>query len=367
MPSTPAPPLRTVLLGLGGAAERLYLPAARQLDEIELVAAYDPDAERRAWGERRGVAVESESVEATVGRHRPDLVIVGSPPAAHRDSAVQALDLGAHVFLEKPFAETVEQCDEMLAAARRSRRLLVVNNQYRYMPIYADTRRRLEAGEFGRLYAVQCWQQMYHPPAHEAPPWRRVLRRAVLYEFGTHAVDLLVYLFGEAPETISARVAAPVPEFDADTLVQATLGFPSGGLATLWFNRVTRAPMRYLEMRADCEEASLRLSLGGVARASLEWAGRLMPRLSLAKGGEARAERDGRSRTYCRMASPAFAPATADHLRETVARIRRGDVDPASAERSRAVLDACLAGYRSSERAGATVRLPAVPKGEIPR
>ena len=134
-------------------------------------------------------------------------------------------------------------------------------------------------------------------------------------------------------------------------LVQATLDFPQERLATLWLNRVTHAPMRYLEMRLDCERASLRLSLGGVARASIEWNGRPSLRAGFVKGGEAREELDGRSRVYAKMAQPAFMSATAAHLgrlRQSHSTRRRRPSE--AAEHAAAVLRLALAGYASAER-----------------
>ena len=139
--------------------------------------------------------------------------------------------------------------------------------------------------------------------------------------------------------------------------MQATLRFPRERLATLRLNRVTRAPKRYLEMRIDCTEASLRVSLGGLARASLEWTGRPNLRCSCVRGAEARAGRDGRSRVYARQKQPAFMSATATHLRELVARIHSGSADLSAARRAGRVLATTLAGYESAARGGRPVAI----------
>ncbi|MEZ5361825.1 MAG: hypothetical protein R2748_05625 [Bryobacterales bacterium] len=149
-------------------------------------------------------------------------------------------------------------------------------------------------------------------------------------------------------------------EFHSDVLVQATLKFPQDRLATLWFNRVSHAPMRYLEMRLHCEDASVRISLGGVARVSLDWVGPRL-RVSLNKGGEAREERNGRARTFASMSSPAFLPATIAHLEEFLGRIARGDTDLAAAEEARVVLRTSLAGYESAETGGLGAHLSSGP------
>ena len=106
-----------------------------------------------------------------------------------------------------------------------NRRLLRVNNQYRFMTIYRETKQRLERNEFGRLFHVQCWQQMFHPPASE-PNWRRELLQYTLFEFATHALDLIAYFYGDTPEAVNIFTPACRPEFAADVVVAGVLRFP---------------------------------------------------------------------------------------------------------------------------------------------
>jgi predicted dehydrogenase len=353
--------VRVGIIGLGGVAERIHLPACRQVGGIELVGAAEPVREaREALASKYQLRRVFESAEEMLAAENPDAVLIGTPPDSHHALCRLALERGAHVFCEKPFMTSLEQADDVLALARRQRLLLAVNNQYRFMPVYRRTRERLAAGDFGRLYAVQCWQQMFHPPANEKVAWRRSLRQSTLFEFGTHALDLICFLFDDLPESLTAYTPRVRPEYDSDVLVQMSLRFPGERLATLLLNRVSHAPERYLEMRLDCEKASLRLSLGGVARASVEWSARLgrpTGRWSFVRGGEARAESGGRSQAYVKEAQPAFMPATAAHLEHFLGEIRADPLDYRAVEHAQEVLRLALAGYESSA-SGEVVRLP---------
>jgi predicted dehydrogenase len=351
--------VRVGIIGLGGVAERIHLPACQRVVGVEIAGAAEPSkAAREAMASKFDLVRVYESAEALLAAEKPDAVLIGTPPDSHHALCRLALERGAHVFCEKPFMLTVEEADEVIALARAQRRLMVVNNQYRYMPIYRRTRERLAAGDFGRLYAVQCWQQMFHPPANEKVAWRRGLKQSALFEFGTHALDLICYLFDDLPEALTAQMPKVRPEYESDVLVQMSLRFPAGRLATVFLNRVSHAPERYLEMRLDCESASLRLSLGGVARASVEWSSRLgrpAARLSFVRGGEARSESAGRSRAYVKEAQPAFMSATAAHLERFVAEIRKDPLEYGAVEHAREVLRLALAGYESSD-SGEVVR-----------
>jgi predicted dehydrogenase len=306
---------------------------------------------REAIAARFSIPHVYETALELLAGQKPEVVLIGTPPDSHHALCLQALQHGAHVFCEKPFVTALEQADDIIATARRLRRLVAVNNQYRYMAVYRRTRERLAAGDFGRLYAVQCWQQMFHPPASEKISWRRALKQSTLFEFGTHALDLISYLFDALPESLAASTPRVRPEYDSDVVVQMSLRFPEERLATLFLNRVSHAPERYLEMRLDCEKASVRLSLGGVARAAVEWSGRLgrpAGRWSFVRGGEARAESGGRSVAYVKEARPPFMSATAAHLDHFLREIRKEPLDYRPVEHAREVLRLAFAGYESA-------------------
>lgn len=268
------------------------------------------------------------------------------------------MESGAHVFCEKPFMPNVEQADRIIELAARKNLLLRVNNQYRFMSFYRETWDRLQRGDFGRLFYIQAWQNMFHPPARETN-WRSELKQYVLYEFGTHALDLASFFFDALPVSVHADIPRARPEFDSDVLVHASLRFPDQRLAVFSFNRITHAPEKYLEMRLDCEHASVRVSLGGVARVSVEWsrsAKRPVLKAGFLKGGQARAEINGRSRAYSSSARGEFASATAAHLRYFLSEMKKPQRSLEGAVHAREILNLVFAGYESA-RTGETVHL----------
>ncbi len=348
---------RVGIVGLGGVAHRIHVPACLAVEELELVGGCDPSESARsaapALGVPRVFATAGELLEQT----RPDFLIVGTPPGSHFEICRNAMDAGVHVLCEKPFMPDVEQADRIIEIARSKNLLLRVNNQYRFMSFYRETKRRLDAGEFGRLFYIQAWQNMFHPPARETN-WRNQLKQYVLYEFGTHALDLASFFFDALPESLHADIPRARAEFDADVLVHASLRFPEERLAVFSFNRVTHAPEKYLEMRLDCELASVRISLGGVARIAVEWsraARRPVLKAGLLKGGQARAEANGRSRAFSSSRTGEFATATAEHLRYFVAEMRKPERSLTGAIHARDILSLVFAGYESA-RTGETVR-----------
>ncbi len=351
--------MRIAIFGLGGVAEQFHLSACGLLPDVEVVAACEPDAGRRERvGRRFGIRALYADPTTLLEREKPDLVIIATPPDLHRDLCLLALDYGAHIFCEKPFVRNVTEADEVIEAAERRRLSVVVNNQYRFMRIYRLPRERLASGEYGRPFLIQCWQQMFHPPSTERN-WRARLVQSTLYEFGTHPLDLICFFFGALPLSITAHTPRPRPDIEADVVVQATLRFSEERLATLMFNRISHALKRYLEMRIDCERASIRISFGGVVRASVDWSrvlSRPIARFSLVRGGEARVEAEGRSRVLAREWKEARTPATALNLQGLIDGVKNGTASNDQARFARELIRIVAAGYESA-RTGETVWL----------
>ena len=350
---------RVAVAGLGGVAERIHLPACRAVSEIDVVAGADPDADARARiAGKFAIGKTFHDVDSMLADVKPDVLIVGTPPASHFDVCTNALLRGVHVFCEKPFMSDVEQADRVIALAREKKLGLRVNTQYRYMTFYADARRRIEAGEFGPAYSIEFWQHMFHPPSTETN-WRSKLDRYIIYEFGTHALDLASFFFDARPVSVQAHVPKCRPEFASDVLVRMTARYPGERVATFSFNRVSHAPEKYLESRIDCRDASVRISLGGVARFKVEWsraAGRPVARFGFVKGGQSVVERHGRPKTLLSSPKPEFDLATAEHLRKFLAEIRQPAPPLDAAEHARDVLRTVFAAYESAE-SGETVWL----------
>ncbi|MBI3695729.1 MAG: Gfo/Idh/MocA family oxidoreductase, partial [Acidobacteria bacterium] len=105
--------VRTAIIGLGGVAERIHIPACRAVGAIELVGGAEPDAEtRRRMAQKFGLKAVYPDAATLLQEEKPEAVIIGTPPDSHHEISLLALEHGAHVFCEKPFMRTVEEADE---------------------------------------------------------------------------------------------------------------------------------------------------------------------------------------------------------------------------------------------------------------
>jgi predicted dehydrogenase len=343
--------MRFGFVGLGWAAQGFHLPGLRSVPGAEVVGGADASEEQRAaWGASTGTPA-FETIEELIEAARPDTVIVATPPDSHADLCIRVLEGGAHVICEKPFVSTVEEADRVLAAAAAAGRRVAVNHQYREMPIFRVVKEQIGAPDIGRLVFCQLWQLMDLPPWEESVAWRRAMPNRTLFEGGVHLVDLLLHLYEELPEAVYARHSAGLdPEQNADAIHLVTVEFPGSRLAQITIDRLCRAGTRYLELRADCEHASLRASSGGrvLLQAGMKRAERPGIRLGYGLGGVAWIERGPRRRTIGRSPRNPGVAATGSLFRKIAAALEEGREPPSSGSEARDALRVIEAAYQSA-------------------
>lgn len=354
--------MRLGFAGLGWAARGFHLPALREVPRVEVVGGFDTSPEQRASWERETGRPAYESLEELLERGRPELLSIATPPGAHYELLLQALEAGLHVFCEKPFVETLAQADRVLEEADRRGLKIAVNHEFREKPIFRAIRDTIVSGEVGRLVFCQIWQLMDLPPWKEPVPWRAAMPNRTLFEGGVHLVDLLLTYFDEVPRAVYARHSSGLHDRDADAIHLVTFEFSENRLAQLVIDRLCPAGIRYAEVRADCERASLRASHGGRALAQIgkKRAERTGVRVELTTGGLAWMEQGLRRRTLARDPRNSGLYGTRRLLERVLEAIEAGREPPASGHEARDVLAVIEAAYRSAAT-GERVEVAALP------
>jgi len=189
--------LGAMRFGLAGSGEigALRARALARLAEHELVAVADPDSERAA---RLGVPVfvAPEELLASVD---VDALIVSTPPSAHAEIALAAIEAGKHVLIEKPLAPNPEACREILQSARARGLTVAVGFNQRYFPAIERIRKSVEAGEIGAVRQVRAYSG--HPgPGEFHSRWESdpaVTGGGALMDNGSHLIDHVCALGGD--------------------------------------------------------------------------------------------------------------------------------------------------------------------------
>jgi len=202
-----AGPLRAVVAGAG----KLGPYWARELLEhpdCELAGWVDLDPARvRAEARRLGVGdvPAGPSLEAMLDAQRPDFVVNVTAPAAHHAIVLAALRRGIPVLTEKPMAATLAEAVEMVAAADRAERLLMVSQNRRYMPELAAFRDTV--GRLGPLSDLTC--DFYIAHRDRAAEFLFAFAQPLLLDMAIHLFDGARAITGADPLSVYCEAHNP--------------------------------------------------------------------------------------------------------------------------------------------------------------
>ncbi|MCP2635975.1 Gfo/Idh/MocA family oxidoreductase [Microbacterium sp. HD4P20] len=249
--------LRCAIVGTGAIAQA-HATAIAAYPHAELVAVTDLSRESAAsFAENFGGPAVYDDLDALLAAESPDVVHVCTPPVAHRAQSVAASAAGAHVIVEKPPAPSLEELDDMRAAAARAGRELVVVFQQRTGTAAAHVKRLLDDGAFGRPLIAQCQTLWYRNAAYFEVPWRGKWETeggGPTLGHAIHQIDLLAYLLGPW-ESVQSRLWRLDRETQTEDASTATVAFANGAIASVVTSAVS--PRETSSIRIDAQRATI--------------------------------------------------------------------------------------------------------------
>lgn len=217
-----APALRVICVSLGRRG-RQWVNWARAAG-AEVVGVVDADRELlREVGEALGFgpATRFTSVGEALEALAPDAAIVCTPNHTHAALAVEILGAGVHLLIEKPLAEEWETAKAIVALAGQKGVRLAVAQQYRYRSGFPAMRKAIASGRLGELTGGLIQFFRWRPT--QGMPLPLLLNQAV------HHLDVMRYLMGETPVSVSAALWDPGWNgADGPTCAEATFCFAGG-------------------------------------------------------------------------------------------------------------------------------------------
>jgi UDP-N-acetylglucosamine 3-dehydrogenase len=231
-------------LGLIGAGSmgRNHLRVLADLEGAELVAVCDQDpATRSAAARKYGVATHGTWNEM-FEREKLDAVVVAVPTQFHLEVARAALASGLHVLVEKPIAANLEEGKALIQAAAQADRILAVGHIERFNPAVRELKRRVEAGELGRVYQVHA--------VRNGPFAPRVRDVGVVIDLATHDLDVMYEVVGSEVKRLYAETEQRI-HTEHEDLLNALLKFDSGAIGVLQANWLTPTKIRQLSVLGE--------------------------------------------------------------------------------------------------------------------
>jgi predicted dehydrogenase len=234
--------MRFGLIGCGWIVERDHIPAMLQSDQVEIVATADVSADRARLAARIARAGEDSAYpdyRALLERRDVDIVSVASPPSTRLQIIKDAAAAGKHIVCEKPFAISLAEADEMIAACRAAGVTLAIYHNYLYYYEHRLASRLIADGAIGDVVATEICGLGSRPwmgAEQFRPGWRlnpELAGGGVMMDIGVHSFYLTELMHPEPAQSVMAGMRFTAGGVDDHAYCQLAMGGGGTGLVNI--------------------------------------------------------------------------------------------------------------------------------------
>ena len=198
--------IKVGVAGLGRMG-MLHLLNCLKIDGVTVVAAADASKKSLKKAMSLGIKNVYEDYHDLLSHHSEiDAVVISLPNFLHLESIRLSLEAGMNVFVEKPLANTVEECREIVSAANKAERTFMIGHVMRFTEAIEKMKSSTDSGLIGNIEVVTIEEVINGPFSHPRKPapisdWWFDSRKSgggVLIDLGYHLIDLYRFFAGDA-------------------------------------------------------------------------------------------------------------------------------------------------------------------------
>ncbi len=213
--------LRVGVVGVGMMGQhhvRVYSELAKE-GKVELVGIADANFERaKELAKKYGTIPYADYRDLAKENH--DAVDIAVPTSLYREVALEFINQGTSVLVEKPIADTVGNAEAIIKAAEEKGVTLMVGHIERFNPAVLKLRELIEREELGKVVTISA--------KRVGPMAARIRDVGIIIDLGVHDIDVISYLFGERVRTVYARAGNVLHPAGVEDHALITLGFNDG-------------------------------------------------------------------------------------------------------------------------------------------
>lgn len=171
------------------------------------------------------------SLDTALAATAADAVLVTTPVGGHAPAAVAALAAGKHVLVEKPFAASLMEAQEVVEAAADAGKVLMVSQNYRFYPAAQTAANLVRQGVLGPVSSASVQFRRYAnlPPRESNRHYH--IRHPLLMDMAIHHFDLMRYVLGQEPQSVHCHAwNPPWSNFTEPPSAVATIVFDGGAV-----------------------------------------------------------------------------------------------------------------------------------------
>jgi UDP-N-acetyl-2-amino-2-deoxyglucuronate dehydrogenase len=227
------------LIGCGRVSPR-HVQSISELAQARLIAVADIIESRAAHFAKDYHAEAYTDYRRLLERRDVDVVNICTPSGLHAQMAIEAMQAGKHVIVEKPMALSLQDADKMIAVAQTSGVKLCVVLQNRYNPPMVDLRRVVDEGRLGKLLLGNATVRWYRPQEYYEDGWHGTwsMDGGALMNQSIHHIDALLWLMGDVA-SVFTYTATLAHRMEAEDVGVVALRFKTGALGAVEGSTVT--------------------------------------------------------------------------------------------------------------------------------
>lgn len=187
-------------------------------------------------------------------KEKPDLVSICLPPYVHAQITIAALESGANVVCEKPMAASLEECDRMIEAEKRTGRLICCVAQNRYRNEHMLLKEILDSGIIGKLVHAQVDSYWWRGRSYYDLWWRGTWEKeggGCTLNHAVHHIDLLLWMMGMPKRVTSVLSNTSHDNSEVEDISVAVLQYETGALATITSSVVSHGQDQHLIFQGE--------------------------------------------------------------------------------------------------------------------
>jgi predicted dehydrogenase len=238
--------IRLVQVGMGGWGRNWATHVIQQSEDVELVACVDLDA---------GTLVQVQellnfppercfpSLQSALTAVEADAVLITASLPAHVPIALEALGAEKHVLLEKPFAPTIAEAQQVVETAAHQHRMLMVSQNYRFFPAVRAVTALVREGKLGSVGTVSIDFRRYMNSTFPQSQRYNHIWQPLLVDMAIHHFDLMRVVLCQEPSQIACQAwNPPWSKFVDPAAAAATIIFDSGAVVSYRGSWVSPGP-----------------------------------------------------------------------------------------------------------------------------
>ncbi len=233
--------IKVAVIGVGAMGKnhaRIYW----ELPDLDFVGIADPDKDLGESISKRYGIDYYQDYRRLLETRKPDAVTIAVPTVNHFDVALEAIQRGIHVLIEKPIAPSIEQGEKIIQAAQQHQVKLMIGHVERFNPAVVALKEKIQAGKIGKVFQLDA--------RREGPFPARISDVGVVIDLSVHDIDIMRSITGSEVVRVYAETEQRIHTKHED-LLTGLLRFEDKSVGTLNVNWLTPTKIRELHITGE--------------------------------------------------------------------------------------------------------------------